>query len=132
MGMNELLSPGHSTCEGCGEILGVRILLNVLGPKTVICLATGCMEITTTQYPTTSWKVPLLHVTFENAASAASGVKRALVRQGKKDVNVVALGGDGSMADIGFQATSGALERGEEMLIVCTDNECYANTGIQR
>ena len=34
--------------------------------------------------------------------------------------------------DIGFQALSGAMERGHDMIYVCFDNEAYMNTGIQR
>jgi pyruvate ferredoxin oxidoreductase beta subunit len=128
----DLIAPGHSACAGCGEILAVKHILRAVGKNSVICCATGCMEITTTPYPKSAWRLPWLHVTFENAAAVASGVKAALDKQGKKDVNVVALGGDGAMFDIGFQAMSGAMERGHDILIICTDNEAYMNTGIQR
>ncbi|MCL1983836.1 MAG: thiamine pyrophosphate-dependent enzyme, partial [Methanomassiliicoccaceae archaeon] len=39
---------------------------------------------------------------------------------------------DGATYDIGFQALSGALERGHRMMYVCLNNEAYMNTGIQR
>lgn len=42
------------------------------------------------------------------------------------------MAGDGGTADIGLQALSGALERGHDMIYICTDNEAYMNTGIQR
>ena len=42
------------------------------------------------------------------------------------------MGGDGGTSDIGFQALSGALERGHNFIYVCFDNEAYMNTGIQR
>ena len=42
------------------------------------------------------------------------------------------MAGDGGTMDIGFQALSGAMERGHDMLFVCFDNEAYMNTGIQR
>jgi pyruvate ferredoxin oxidoreductase beta subunit len=45
---------------------------------------------------------------------------------------VIAQGGDGAMADIGFGAMSGALERGHDILHICYDNEAYMNTGVQR
>jgi pyruvate/2-oxoacid:ferredoxin oxidoreductase beta subunit len=45
---------------------------------------------------------------------------------------VLAFGGDGGTFDIGFQALSGMLERGHNVLYVCYDNEAYMNTGIQR
>ncbi|MFH1431755.1 MAG: pyruvate synthase subunit PorB [archaeon] len=132
MKKDDLLAPGHRTCAGCGPAIATRMMLRATGPNIVICHATGCMEVTTTQYPTTSWKVPWIHVLFENACSVASGVKEALIAQGKEDVHVIAFGGDGGMADIGFRAMSGLMERGHDVLIVIYDNEAYMNTGIQR
>jgi pyruvate ferredoxin oxidoreductase beta subunit len=44
----------------------------------------------------------------------------------------MAIGGDGATADIGFQAISGAMERGHNYVYICLDNEAYMNTGIQR
>ncbi len=129
--MSDILAPGHTACAGCGEIIGERVVLEAIGKNVVVCQATGCMEITTTSFPTTAWKVPWIHVTFENASAVASGVAEALAQQGKK-ATVVAIGGDGGMMDIGFQALSGAMERGHNILHVITDNEAYMNTGIQR
>jgi pyruvate ferredoxin oxidoreductase beta subunit len=134
----ELLSSGHRACSGCGEILGVRLMCKALGEDTVIASATGCMEIVTSMYPTTAWRVPWIHVAFENAAALASGVEaglKALRRKGKiadRDIKVVGMAGDGGTMDIGMQALSGAMERGHDMLFVCFDNEAYMNTGIQR
>jgi pyruvate/2-oxoacid:ferredoxin oxidoreductase beta subunit len=50
----------------------------------------------------------------------------------KGDVNVLAWAGDGGTADIGIQSLSGAVERRENFIYVCYDNEAYMNTGIQR
>jgi len=127
-----LLAPGYSTCAGCGPAIAIRTLLEATGEDIVICNATGCIEVTTSQYPMTSWKVPWIHVTFENAAAVASGVKEALIAQGNDKTAVIALGGDGGMLDIGFQAVSGLWERGQDVLVICYDNEAYMNTGIQR
>ncbi|PKN70133.1 MAG: pyruvate ferredoxin oxidoreductase [Deltaproteobacteria bacterium HGW-Deltaproteobacteria-12] len=134
----ELISSGHRACQGCGEVLAVRLMLKALGENTVIASATGCMEIISSMYPTTAWEVPWIHVAFENAAAVASGVEaglKALRRKGKiadRDVKVVGMAGDGGTMDIGMQALSGAMERGHNMLFVCFDNEAYMNTGIQR
>ena len=128
---SEVISSGHSACAGCGEIIGERLVLEAIGKNVIVCQATGCMEITTTPYPKTAFKVPWLHVTFENAAAVASGVVEADRKLGR-DTTVLAIGGDGGMMDIGFQAVSGALERGHDILVVVTDNEAYMNTGIQR
>ncbi|MCD4739911.1 pyruvate synthase subunit beta [archaeon] len=129
---NELLAPGHRTCAGCGPAIAIRQMLRATGKNVVICEATGCMEVTSTAYPETSWKVPWIHVLFENVSSVASGVKEALIKQGKDDVKVIALAGDGGMVDIGFRALSGAMERGHDVLFLCYDNEAYMNTGVQR
>jgi pyruvate ferredoxin oxidoreductase beta subunit len=96
------------------------------------------MEVTTTPFPESAWNIPWIHVAFENSAAVGSGVEagyKALMRKGrypKRKINFVAYGGDGGTADIGFQALSGAMERGHNMIYVCYDNEAYMNTGIQR
>jgi pyruvate ferredoxin oxidoreductase beta subunit len=73
-----------------------------------------------------------LHSLFENAAAVASGVEAAYKALNKGPVNIIAQGGDGSTADIGFQCISGMFERGHNVLYVCYDNEAYMNTGVQR
>jgi len=123
----ELLAPGHRACPGCGEILAIRYLLKALGPNVIVVSATGCMEVVTTPYPETSWRVPWIHVAFENAAAVASGIETALRVQKRDDIKVVAIAGDGGTADIGFQALSGMAERGHNVLYMCTDNEAYMN-----
>ncbi len=129
----ELFAPGHSACAGCAAPLVSRTILKVGGPDTIVCNNTGCMEVFSTPYPRTSWKVPWIHAAFENAAAVASGVDKALKKRGVRDnTNIVVLGGDGSTFDIGFGALSGMLERGHKILYVCYDNEAYMNTGIQR
>jgi pyruvate ferredoxin oxidoreductase beta subunit len=128
----ELMAPGHRACAGCGCILALRYTLKALGKNIIVSMPTGCMEVVTTPYPETAWRVPWIHVAFENAAAVASGVSRALKVLGKRDVKSVAIGGDGGTVDIGLQALSGAVERGEDFLYICYDNEAYENTGIQR
>ena len=129
--MSELFLKGHTACAGCGCALTVRHVLESLGKDIVIVNATGCMEIISSPYPRNNWGVPYIHSVFENAASVASGVSRAFKKLGKKGT-VVCLGGDGSTYDIGFGALSGAMERNEDMIYICYDNEAYANTGLQR
>ena len=134
----ERLAPGHRLCAGCGASIIVRQMLAAIDEPVVIGNATGCLEVGTTIYPYTAWRVPWIHNAFENAAATVSGVEaayRSLVRQGKlheQDVKFIAFGGDGGTYDIGIQALSGAMERGHRMLYVCYDNGAYMNTGIQR
>ena len=132
------LAPGHRLCAGCGASIVVRQMMAAIDDPVVIGNATGCLEVATTIYPYTAWRVPWMHNAFENAASTVSGIEaayRSLVRQGKipeQNVKFIAYGGDGGTYDIGIQALSGAMERGHHMLYVCYDNGAYMNTGIQR
>ena len=128
----ELFAPGHRGCAGCGAAIGARLALKASGKNTVAICATGCLEVMTTPYPETAWRVPFVHVAFENAGAVASGVERALKSQGKEDTHVIAFGGDGGSVDIGLQSISGAMERGHNITYICYDNEAYMNTGIQR
>jgi len=134
----ERLAPGHRLCAGCGASIIVRQMLAAIDDPVVLANATGCLEVATTIYPYTAWRVPWIHNAFENAASTISGVEaayRSMVRQGKieeENVRFIAFGGDGGTYDIGLQALSGAVERGHQFLYVCYDNGAYMNTGIQR
>jgi pyruvate ferredoxin oxidoreductase beta subunit len=135
--LTERLAPGHSTCTGCGIPVIVRTVLNSIQEPVIIVNATGCLEVTTTVYPFTAWKIPYIHSAFENAGATASGIETAqkiLLKKGKikKPARIVAFGGDGGTYDIGLQSLSGALERGHDFLYVCYDNEGYMNTGGQR
>jgi len=66
-----------------------------------------------------------------NLPSTAAGFKRYYRKKGK-DIRCVCFAGDGCFADVGFQPLSGAAERGENIIVICYDNEGYMNTGIQR
>jgi len=134
----EYFAPGHRACQGCAEALAVRLIAKALGRNVVVASATGCMEIISSPLPFTSWRVPWFHVAFENTAAVASGIEsglRILMQKGRipqKKIVTIGMAGDGGTADIGLQALSGALERGHDMIYICTDNEAYMNTGIQR
>ena len=134
----EPFAPGHRACQGCGEVMALRMVMKAVGHEMIAVSATGCMEVCTSTFPTTSWRTPWIHIAFENAAAVASGVEGAyktLRRKGRipdKRVPIVAFAGDGGTADIGMQALSGALERWHDFVYVCLDNEAYMNTGIQR
>ena len=135
--LTQKLAPGHSTCAGCGIPAIVRTVLGEINGPLVVANATGCLEVTTTIYPYSAWKVPYIHNAFENAAATASGIEAAqkvLFKKGKMDkkAKIVVFGGDGGTYDIGLQSLSGALERGHDLLYVCYDNQGYMNTGGQR
>ena len=128
----ELFASGHRACAGCGQAIAARTVVNALGPNTIIANATGCLEVTTTPYPESAWRVPWIHSLFENASAVASGIQAALKQKGKnKKIKVVAQGGDGGTFDIGFGLISGMWERNENILYICYDTEAYSNTGMQ-
>lgn len=133
----ERLSGGHRLCAGCGASIVVRQVLMGTKDPVVAGSATGCLEVATTIYPYTAWKISFIHNAFENVAATISGVEtayKALKKKGKvkKDIKFVAFGGDGGTYDIGLQSLSGVLERGHKMVYVCYQNEAYMNTGVQR
>ncbi|MCK4592771.1 pyruvate ferredoxin oxidoreductase [Candidatus Parcubacteria bacterium] len=142
----ERLTSGHRLCAGCAEPLNIKLVLAAIDEPVVIINATSCLEVATTIYPYTAWKVPWIHNAFENASATASGIIEAykvLLRKRQQDrpdwakklpenIKFLVLGGDGGTYDIGLQSLSGALERGHQFLYVCYDNEAYMNTGNQR
>ena len=130
------LNSGHRACQGCGEALGARYALDAAmratGNRMVAVNATGCLEVFSTPYPETSWRIPWLHSLFGNAPAVATGVAAAMKVKGREDVRVVGQGGDGGTVDIGFACLSGMFERDDDVLYICYDNEAYMNTGVQR
>ncbi|HUK51351.1 MAG TPA: thiamine pyrophosphate-dependent enzyme [Terriglobales bacterium] len=133
LSVEELYGPGHRMCAGCGGAVTARMSLKAMKRPTYVVQATGCMEVASTIYPFTAWKVPWAHGLFENAAAIASGVETYLKSQpDRKNFDLIVLGGDGGTFDIGIQALSGAFERRHDFTYICYDNEAYMNTGIQR
>jgi len=135
-GRSNTLTSGHRACQGCGEALGARYVLDAAmraaEGRLVAVNATGCLEVFSTPYPESSWQLPWLHSLFGNAPAVASGVAAALKATGRTDIRVIAQGGDGGTLDIGFGCLSGMFERNDDVLYVCYDNEAYMNTGVQR
>jgi len=127
-----LYAPGHAGCPGCAPSLTLLTVLDALGKDIIVVNATGCMEINSSQYPNSAWRVPYIHSLFENAPAVASGVSAALRAKGNDHTTVVVIAGDGSTYDIGFGALSGMFERNDDVLYICYDNELYANTGVQK
>ena len=123
---------GHVACAGCVEALAMRVILNEVGPDAVGVVAPSCSAVILGGHPMSAAKIPVLHGTLESAAASASGIKRALMAQGRDDTTVLCLAGDGGTYDIGLQALSSAAERNEDILYICFDNEGYMNTGGQK
>lgn len=129
----DLFSPGLSACMGCNSELIIRFSLRILGKNTILATPPGCIPgFGAVGYSDTAGaRVPIFHPLLSNTAAMLAGIKRYYQRMGR-EINVVAFAGDGGTADVGFQSLSGAVERGENILYICVDNEGYMNTGIQR
>ena len=125
---------GHKACPGCGGALAVRQALKVLGPHAVAALPAGCMSATGFNFPQLAFGNNAMITPFAATAAVLSGIEAGLRAQGAapEDVTVVGFAGDGGTADIGLQALSGAIDRNDDVLYICYDNEAYMNTGVQR
>src|SRR5215471_12285064 len=76
------LNSGHRACQGCGEALGARYVIDAAmratEGKLIAANATGCLEVFSTPYPETSWQLPWLHSLFGNAPAVATGMAAAM------------------------------------------------------
>jgi pyruvate ferredoxin oxidoreductase beta subunit len=119
----------HPLCAGCSLGLSLRLILASLPDpgNTVIVGTTGCNSILMPQVA-----IHNIHSLFGNQGSLASGLKRALrLRYPEKTKDVVVIGGDGGVADIGLAATMHSWFRRENITTIMLDNEGYSNTGGQ-
>jgi pyruvate/2-oxoacid:ferredoxin oxidoreductase beta subunit len=123
---------GHVGCPGCGATIAMKFALKALGEKTMVVIPACCWGVIAGPYPQSSLKVPILQTAFATAGATASGLRAALDMKGDSETTVMAWAGDGGTFDIGIQALSGAVERNEDFIYVCYDNEAYMNTGVQR
>jgi len=126
-----LLRPGHSACAGCGLLITMRLVIEAMGPRTIVVVVPSCEAGSSGVYPNSCFAVPSFHSAFEIAAPTAAGISNALKIQGKTDIQVLAFAGDGGTFDIGLSALSGVAKNNDDIVYVCLDNEGYMNTGIQ-
>lgn len=123
---------GHKACAGCGGSLAVRLALKVLGEQSYSVLPAGCMSAVGFIYPQMAFNSNAVISMFPGAASMASGIAAGNKALGRNDSKTVVFAGDGGTADIGLQALSGAIDRNDDLIYICYDNEAYMNTGIQK
>ena len=128
----EFMCSGHAACPGCGAVIALRIFTKAMGENTILVIPASCTGVIVGVYPQSVMRIPVVHAPMPAGASVASGLRAALDMRHDTDTTVVAWAGDGGTFDIGFQALSGAVERNEDFIYVCYDNEAYMNTGIQR
>lgn len=123
---------GHKACAGCGATVAVRLALKVLGERTFSVLPANCMSAVSFIYPQMAFTTNAMISPFPSTAAVMSGIAAGAKALGIKDFQTVGFAGDGGTADIGLQALSGAIDRGDDILYICYDNEAYMNTGIQK
>lgn len=128
---DSIVTPGISACQGCALELIMRNVMDVLGSDTVLIIPPGCSAMFSGSGIEGGVKVAGIQGNLENSAAIASGVANGFKNQGNTHTKVVAFAGDGGTVDIGLQALSGAMERNENILYICYDNEAYMNTGVQ-
>jgi pyruvate ferredoxin oxidoreductase beta subunit len=132
-----LLGAGTSMCAGCGGLEVLHEIYDLVGGKTVVVNAAGCMTLLAV-YPFTPFRGSWLYTSMASAPAGAQGVRDALdiliekkrIRP-EEDLEVMVLTGDGAAYGMGLSATSSAVERGLDFLYLCYDNEGYGNTGQQ-
>lgn len=123
---------GHKACAGCGGSLAVRNALKVLGKNAVAVLPAGCMSAVGFNFPQLCFANNAIISTFAGTASMLTGIEAGFRARGITDFTAVGFAGDGGTADIGIQALSGAIDRNDNIIYICYDNEAYMNTGIQK
>lgn len=122
---------GVSACAGCGMELIIRNVLDVLGEDTTVVIPPGCSALFCGFGRETGLRVSAFQGNLENSAAYAAGIRAGYRAQGNDHTTVLAYAGDGGTLDIGLQSLSGMMERGDDVLYICYDNEAYMNTGIQ-
>lgn len=131
------LSPGTPCCAGCGGLENIKLFCDVLGEKTVVINAAGCMSLLTV-YPYTPFRGSWIYTSMASAPAGAQGVRDALdllIAKGQitpeEDLKVLVLTGDGAAYGMGLSSTSAAIDRRLDFIYLCYDNEGYGNTGYQ-
>ena len=130
------ITSGHRACQGCGEALGARFVLDAAiratGGRLVTVNATGCLEVFSTPYPESSWQVPWLHSLFGNARRSPPGSPRRCGRRAGTTSGSWPRAETAARSTSASACLSGMFERNDDVLYVCYDNQAYMNTGVQR
>lgn len=120
---------GHKACAGCGGSLAVRMAMKALGERTFIAVPAGCMSAVGFVFPQLCFSNNAIISTFAGTGSMLTGIEAGARALGLKDYHVLGMAGDGGTADIGIQALSGVIDRGDKVIYICYDNEAYIVIG---
>ncbi|MBT3362878.1 MAG: phenylglyoxylate dehydrogenase [Chloroflexi bacterium] len=128
-GRKDIVPSGNPLCGGCGADLALRLYARILGDnadKMVMQTCMGCCHLTVQSMMTAT-----VSSLLPSVPALMTGMSRYWRKKGMDHI-LTGYIGDGTTADIGFQALSAAAERGEKFIFACYDNEGYENTGIQK
>lgn len=135
----DLFVSGHKLCAGCGIPVILKLVLRASKHPVVVSNTSGCLVAGSSYFPKSSWKTNWIHCGAGNAAAVISGIEimyKSLKKQGKlsnhKDINFLAIAGDGATYDRGLGALSGAFERGHDFLYLCLNSQGNSCSGGQR
>ena len=73
----DLVGAGTPMCAGCGGLLSLHEVYDVLGSRTVIVNAAGCLTMLAA-YPFTPFRGSWLYTSMGSAPAGAQGVRDAL------------------------------------------------------
>ena len=95
----DLLAGGHRLCAGCTASTVMRQIMLASDDPIIVTSSTGCLEVATSIYPYTAWRVPFFHSAFENSAATTAGIEsmfQHLKKTGKipkdRHINFMAVG----------------------------------------
>ena len=125
------MRPGHMACPGCGEATVLRLVLKVLGEKTIMVILPSCVGVISATYPNSTFRGAVLSFGLRDRRShgirhrecpqapGKGGHHRLDLRRRRRDLR--------HRPPVPF----GAADRNDNFIYVCLDNEGYMNTGIQ-
>jgi pyruvate ferredoxin oxidoreductase beta subunit len=120
-----IILPGGNTCPGCAGPTVHRIIYNVLGQNVIQFGGGGCGG-------GSPRSVPYYSLHHSGVASGATGIIMALEAQGRTNITVIAMAGDGGASNTSFGKLSASALRNDNMIFFTCDNEAYMNTGVQK
>ena len=129
--------PGHRACQGCGEALAARYVLDAAMPRHQGTTGGGQRHRlpggVLHSVPGKLLAGAVAALAVRQRARGRHRRRRGPARPGTPTASACsAQGGDGGTVDIGFGCLSGMFERNDDVLFVCYDNQAYMNTGVQR
>jgi pyruvate ferredoxin oxidoreductase beta subunit len=134
----DLFTAGHNLCPGCGIPVILKLVLRAARYPLVVSNDTGCLQMASANFPRTSWKLNWIHTAYGNASATMTGIAamyQSLKKRGKipmeKEQKFLVIGGDGAVYDTGFASISAAVERGDNVVYLCYDNQLIAHSGGQ-